>query len=55
MQQGGQRTSQSRDFNNMEHTHFSKQPSTQVEKLIPVSGIHYIAKNGTAQLPLIGF
>ena len=38
------------------NTHiFSKQPSTQVEKLIRVSRIHYIAKNGTAQLPLIGF
>ena len=34
--QGGQRTSQSSDFNN-------------------TSRIHYIAKNGTAQLPLIGF
>ena len=35
------------------NTHiFSKQPSTQVEKPIRV---YYIAKNGTAQLPLIGF
>ena len=34
---------------------FSKQPSTQVEKLIRVWRIHYIAKNGTGQLPLIVF
>ena len=53
--QGGQRTSQSRDFNKRNTHIFSKQPSTQVEKLIHVSHIHYIAKNGTAQLPLIGF
>ena len=34
------------------NTHiFSKQPSTQVKKLICESRIHYIAKNGTAQLP----
>ena len=38
------------------NTHiFSKQPSTQVKKLIRVSSIHYIAKSDTAQLPLIGF
>ena len=48
--QGGQRTSQSRDFNNTKHTHFSIQPSTQVKKLIRVSRIHYIAKNGTAHV-----
>ena len=38
------------------NTHiFGQQPWTQVRKLIRVSRIHYIAKNGTAQLPLIGF
>ena len=38
------------------NTHIlSQQRSTQVEKIVRVSRIHHIAKNGTAQLPLIGF
>ena len=48
--------SQSCDFNHTKHTHFeSITLDSGKKKLICVSGIHYIAKNSTAQLPRIGF
>ena len=53
--QGDQRTSQSRNFNNTEHTIFSKHSSTQVKKTNSWVALTLYSENGTAQLPLIGF
>ena len=51
--QGGQRTSQSRDFNHKAHTHLVNKTFSSSKKSVP--SIHYTAKNCKGQLPHIDF